>query len=71
MIDKSPPCSDMTGPECYWSSLKYGSSYEGLGSEVTDGTAALGNVFSTEAVFQTSTFLYPNTDNYHKQVVSE
>lgn len=71
MNDKSPPCSDMTGLECYGSSLKYGTNYEGLGSEVTDGTAAPGNVFSAEAVFEKSTFLCPNVDNYHKPVVSK
>lgn len=71
MNDKSPPCSHMTGLECYGSCLKYGSSYEGLGSEVTDGTAAPGNVFSSGAVSEKSTFLCPNADSDHKPVVSE
>lgn len=71
MNDKSPPVSVMKGLECCGSSLKYGSSYEGVGSEVTDGTAAPGNVFSAGAVFEKSTFLCPNTDNYHKPVVSK
>lgn len=63
--DKSLPCSDMTGLECYGSCLKYGSSYEDLGSEATDGTEAPGSVVSCGAVFKKSTFLCPNADNDH------